>query len=259
VTEALRSMTDDELGAAVSMAGLDLAWPEPGDLAGRVLTRVRAEPPRVVRLPLSRRTKTLLLAAALTLLLAGAAVAAKLVIDLGAVVVRVPEGTGQLPTPSSPSFGAPISLDEAAALIGTRPALPSELGPPDRVWADRIVTDRGEVVRLTFAWRPRRGLPPIESTRWGAVLMRFEGDLDQAFKDVYQDTGDVRSVRVGDREAFWTTGPHRLDLVTGDGVVSTQVVGNVLLWRDGSLTFRLETAVTRAEALRIAGSIPGTS
>jgi hypothetical protein len=258
MTERLRAMTDDRLGAALSSLVLD--WPAAPDLSravvGAVLTQRR---PRVVGLPRSRRTRILLIAAATVLLLAGAAVAAKLVIDLGAVVVRVPEDAGTLPTSSPAPFGAPIDLEQANDLLGAEVGVPTALGPPDRVWADEVITDAGTVVRITFAWRPSPDLPAIEGSGYGAVLMRFEGDTDQASKDVYADTGTVSPARVRGRDAVWTTGSHLLQLLTSDGVRYVTVEGNVLLWGDRPYTLRLETALPKAEAVRIAESIPGTS
>ncbi|HET9671826.1 MAG TPA: hypothetical protein VFQ40_03140, partial [Actinomycetota bacterium] len=98
MSDRLRQLSDDRLGAA--LASLDVGWPATPDLAPAVRARVTAAPAEVVRLPRRRRTKVLLIAAAVTLLRAGAAVAAKLVIDLGAVVVRVPEEGRPLPTTS---------------------------------------------------------------------------------------------------------------------------------------------------------------
>jgi hypothetical protein len=257
MSEPLRAMADDELGDAVS--SLDLAWPATPDLVPAVMGRVAASPATIVRLPRRRRTKILLIAAAVTLLLAGAAVAAKLVIDLGAVVVSVPEESRTLPKASPPPLGEPIGLDEAADLLGSAVPIPEALGAPDRVWADRVVTDVGFVVRVTLAWDAGPALPAIDGSRFGAVLMRFEGDLDLASKEVYEDTGTVRPSWVGSNEAIWTTGPHLLRLLTGDGVASVRVDGNVLLWRDGAHTLRLETTLPEVRAVRIAESIPGTS
>lgn len=256
MSERLRELRDDRLGAA--LASLDVGWPATPDLAPAVRARVEASPATVARLPRRRRTKTLLIAAAVTLLLAGAAVAAKLVIDLGAVVVRVPVASPILPTASPAPVGEAISLEEAADLLGSAVAVPAALGEPDRVWADRVITDAGTVARVTLAWRPRPGLPAIEGTRFGAVLMRFEGDTDVAFKEVYEDTGTVQPTRVGTRNAVWTTGPHLLQLLTSEGIAFVRVDGNVLLWSDRPFTLRLETALTEREAVLIAESVPGT-
>lgn len=255
MSERIRSMTDDELGGA--LATLDVDWPPPTpELHERVMAGIDPDRPRVVRLPLSRSKRLLLIAAATVLLLAGAAVAAKIIIDLGAVVVEVtPNRPGLLPTPSIAPTGEPVTLREAAGLLGDDVALPVALGRPDQVWADEVFTDAGDVPRVTVAWRARPGLPEISGVRYGAVLMVFEGDANQASKELYEDTGVLRYQTVDGVEYYWTRGTHLLELLTSEGVVYVRVDGNVLLWRDGSHTMRLETALPRAEALRIATSM----
>ncbi len=259
MSERLRSISDEQLGLA--LAGLDVDWPPAPELAPAVMASVRFAPPRVVRLPLSRPKRILLIAAATVFLLAGAAVAARMLIDLGAVVVEVGPGrAGTLPTPSSIPFGERITAEDAADLLGDEVPFPAALGPPDRIWADEVLTEAGEVVRVSAAWRPGPDLPAIPGSKSGAVLMRFQGDADQAIKDVHQDTGVFEPARVDGRAAFWTSGPHVLELLTGDGVVLLRVEGNVLLWRDGRYTLRLETTLPKGAAIRIAASIPtGTS
>jgi hypothetical protein len=258
MSERLTSLSDQRLGEA--LASLDLDWPETPAIASAVMATVAGgRPAAAVPLPRRRRTKILLIAAAVTLLLAGAAVAARLVFDLGAVVVRVPEEGGTLPTASPPPFGEPVSVEEAEDLLGSEVPVPAAPGAPDRVWADRVTTEAGEVVRVTLAWRPRPGLPAIEGSRFGAVLMRFEGDLEVASKEVYADTGSLEGAWVGNTEAVWTTGPHRLELLTAGGPTSVRVDGNVLLWRDGDQTLRLETDLPKQRSEAIAESIPGTS
>jgi hypothetical protein len=253
----LPELSDERLGAA--LASLDLDWPDVPSMAPAVRDAIAREPRPVVRLPRRRRTKVLLIAAAVTLLLAGAAVAAKLVIDLGAVVVRVPEGGGALPTASPVPVGELITLDDASDLLGSEVAVPAALGRPDRVWADRVITEEGRVVRVTMAWRPEADLPAIEGTGFGAVLTRFVGSVEIASKEVFEDTGSVAPALVGREEAYWTTGPHLLKLLTSEGVVSVRVDGNVLLWQQGAETYRLETTVSKPEAERIAETLPGTS
>jgi hypothetical protein len=257
MSDRVRAMDDAELARA--LAGLELAWPETPDLSAGVMARARTQPPRVVRLPMSRTKRLLLIAAAIVLLLAGAAVAARIVINVGAVVVEVNERPTPLPSPTTTApFGTPLSVAEAERLLGEELPLPEQLGRPDRVWADEVTTDAGRVVRITLAWEPGPGLPAIEGSRFGAVLMRFEGETDQAFKDVYEDTGVVESAFVDGREAVWTTGPHLLRLLTSDGLVGVRVDGNVLLWTDGASTMRLEAAVSKPDMVRIATSVGTT-
>ena len=254
MSERLRSMSDEALGGALST--LDIAWPPAADLAPTIMAVTRGgKQPRVVRLPLSRSKRIMLIAAATVLLLAGAAVAAKIVVDLGAVVVNVtPSVPGVNPTSSSVPTGEPVTLEEAGALLGRAVTVPGRLGQPVRIWADDVFTEAGKVARVTMAWRARPDLPAISGTRFGAVLMVFEGDADQASKDIYADTGVLQYETVDGVEYYWTSGAHVLELLTGEGVVFVRVEGNVLLWRDGPFTMRLESSLPRADAIRIASS-----
>ena len=253
MSERLRSMGDDDLGAA--LASLDVEWPSTPLLHAAVMARATSERPAIVRLPLSRPKRIMLIAAATVLLLAGAAVAAKIVIDLGGVVVEVTPGRpGILPTPSIAPTGEPVSLEEAAVLLGREVPVPTGLGRPDRVWADEVVTEKGEVARVTLAWHARQGLPEVSNTGYGAVLMVFEGDANLASKDLYEDTGVLRFESVDGVDYYWTTGTHLLELLTSEGVAYVRVEGNVLLWRDGPHTMRLETSLPMTEVLRIAAS-----
>ena len=100
MSERLRAMGDDDLGAALS--SLDIDWPSTPALHTAVMARAASERPAIVRLHLSRPRRIMLIAAATVLLLAGAAVAAKIVIDLGGVVVEVsPSRPGSCRRPRS--------------------------------------------------------------------------------------------------------------------------------------------------------------
>lgn len=258
MSERLRAMSDDDLGAALST--LDIEWPPAPTLSPAVMARARSDHhPSVVRLPLSRTKRVMLIAAATVLLLAGAAVAAKIVIDLGSVVVNVvPSRPGLLPTPSIAPTGDAITLRDAGVLLGRDVPIPERLGPPDRVWADEAFTEIGKVPRVTLAWRARPDLPEIAGTRYGAVLMVFEGDATLASKTLYEDTGVLQFETVDGVDYYWTRGRHLLELMTSEGVAYVRVDGNVLLWRDGPHTMRLETMLPKAEALRM-GVSAGTS
>jgi hypothetical protein len=254
MSDRLRAMSDADLASALS--SLELDWPPAPDLGPVVMAATRtARRPRVVRLPLSRSKRILLIAAATVLLLAGAAVAAKIIVDLGAVVVEVtPDRPGLLPTASIAPTGERITLREARALLGPDVRFPTRLGSPDQVWADEISTDLGDVPRVTMAWDTSPTFRAIPGTQYEAVLMVFRGDANQASKDLYEDTGVLQIETVDGIEYYWTRGTHLLELLTADGVVYVRVEGNVLLWRDGPHTMRLETSVPKAEAIRIAAS-----
>ena len=84
--------------------------------------------------------------------------------------------------------------------------------------------------------------------------MVFEGDADQASKTLHEDTGVLEVQTVDGVDYYWTTGTHLLELLAGEGVAYVRVEGNVLLWRVGPHTMRLETSLPKADALRIARS-----
>lgn len=261
----LRGSNDRDLGQALSSLSDHVAWPSPPDVAPEVVRSIRDRERRPslarLRLSLPSRRRTLVLVIVGLLLVAGAAIAAKLVIDLGALTVEFVPGR---PTslPSRPlgdvDLGRPVTLEEAADLAGFTPFVPAALGPPDRVWVDEAVTSfetSDGAVRVVMAWRPNAALPRIHGTRWGAVLMAFRGEVDVATKIVYAETGSLRHALVDGRSALWTTGRHQLDLLGPDGLSRYLVIGNVLLWDEAGLVARLETALGKQAAIEVAESI----
>ena len=257
-----RDLTDAQLGAAISDIAEDLAWPTTPDVAGEVgaTLRLQRKAPSLVapRLSLPSRRRTVLVIAATLLALAGAALAARLVIELGAATVQVvPGAPTALPTDviSPDDLGRAMSLAEAGAVAGFEPALPGALGSPVRTWVDDLgVGPDVPAQRVVSAWAPSPELPRIPETGIGALLMQFEGDGLAAFKQVFSETNDFGTAVVDGREAFWTSGEHRLVLVTGQGSLTLLVTGNVLIWQVDAFTFRLETSLPKHRAVAIAES-----
>lgn len=260
-----RAATDDELGAALAALRDELAWPVTPDAAQAVGDSIReqlASPSLVApRLSLPSRRRTLLVIAAAILALAGAALAARLVIELGAVAVQVlPGRPTNLPTTvaTGRDFGREITPEEAATTAGFEPAVPAALGPQRRTWvdvADVSPEPGGRTVRIVTEWEPAADLPEIPRTGAGAVLMQFRGAWESAAKLLYAETNDFGSVVVDGRDAFWTSGEHELRLVSGDRMRRLLVTGNVLIWEEGGFTFRLETALPERRAIEVAESL----
>ncbi len=260
-----REMTNEQLGAAISGIAEDLAWPTTPDVAGEVGTtlRLHQKAPSLVapRLRLPSRRRTVLVIAATLLALAGAAFAARLVIELGAATVYVlPGAPTALPTDvvSPDDLGREVTLAEAATIAGFEPALPRELGDPISMWVDEAALELdpdAPALRVVSIWSPSPHLPQIPETGVGALLMQFEGDEEVAFKQVYGETNRFGTAVVEGREAFWTSGEHLLVLVSGDRSLRLLVTGNVLMWQDAEFTFRLETSLPKDRAVAIAESM----
>jgi hypothetical protein len=69
----------------------------------------------------------------------------------------------------------------------------------------------------------------------------------------------VEETTVNGKKAAWVRGPHYLVFVNPDRSTEFQqhmlVEGNVLLWQEGIVTYRLETSLSREEAIKIAESL----
>jgi hypothetical protein len=65
----------------------------------------------------------------------------------------------------------------------------------------------------------------------------------------------VESVEVAGKPALWLTGWHSLVFFDGDIDQTFNVIGNVLIWEDGGITYRLELTEPLEAALRIAESL----
>ncbi len=260
MTDRRRGLDDDALGRALTAAARAIEWPTEPDLAGRVsrqLGDLERQPSLArPRLSFPRRRRTLLLVVAGVLLLAAAAVAAKVVIDLGALTIDTAPGRPTaLPSAvaSGPTAGHPASLADAQAEAGFVAQVPEALGAPDAVWVDRTA----DGARIVLAWTPSESLPMIEDLPWGAVLYEFVGDAAQASKILFEEGDTLRNVEIDGHDAWWLTGEHELDLVTGDGSYARyRVTGNVLVWQAGGTVLRLETALDRTAAVRVAESVP---
>jgi len=178
-----------------------------------------------------------------------------------------PPGVSTSPSPSvspSPSIPGPPGSDfdlgfmttpsEAPTLTGFALQLPTDpvVGPPDTVWY-------GEG-RLTMVWASRPGLPDAQATGVGLLLSEFRGSLDRDFFGKMIGPGTtITPVTVGGVTGYWISGAmHDLVYIGVNGQIendSRRVVGDTLIWTRGDLTFRLETALGRDEAIRIAESI----
>ncbi|MEA2418771.1 MAG: hypothetical protein QOE60_977 [Thermoleophilaceae bacterium] len=270
-----------ELERRLTRLADDIEWPETPDLAGRVMDRLEAEPaegrpprlrpPRLrparlrpARLRLAGPGRTLVLAAVFALLLAGTVFAAvpgvrHAVLDFlglrGATVER--RQTLPTPPPERPlDLGTRMTLAEAGDRLGFAPLVPQALGPPDAVYVRRGLPG-GE---LSLAYRPRPGLPRARSTRLGALLSEFRGDLAPEYlgKLAGPDT-KIERLTVDDNRAIWIEGaPHFLMYRDPGGAIvesSMRIAQNALLLERGRLLIRLEGAFGRERALGIAGSL----
>ncbi|HZT10750.1 MAG TPA: hypothetical protein VFB09_06935 [Actinomycetota bacterium] len=249
--ERLSRLTDEELGEALRALEPMLLQPAPPDVTVEVGDAIDAG--RRPRRPLSPRLRIAILIAAALLMIATAAVAAKLVIDLGGIRIEREPTLTTTPTGSpiaGVALGRSVTLAEATEAAGFTPVVPRELGPPDRVWltSGARAFDQPDTVLVAMAWLPRPGLPRIPGTPFGASLIEVSGDADVLVKHVAAPFDQLREAH-----AYWIHTPHEVELLTRDGTRVFPVTGNVLVWQRGALALRLEMDLAQRAALHLAG------
>lgn len=280
----LHGLPEPELELALCRLASSIAWPtaEPSrtgepDLAAAVRSRIEAFPaPATVRPSWWRgRSASRALILALLALLALAALAGAMGLGLPGLRLVLGEAPGGAPaslTPtagpsgsepallgSSMQLGEPIeTLDPAglAARAGFPVSLPADpaIGRPAAAWID---DERGG--QVTLLWPVGPGRPETSEPSVGLLLSEFEGAVDEGLLSKAIDAGTVvERVRIDGQPGFWISGePHVLfwDGPRGGIDDSRRWVGDVLLWARGPITFRLESAVGRDEAIRIAETL----
>jgi hypothetical protein len=234
------------LERALRELGRDVELPREPDLAGAVARRLRAEAgPARARLPWLRR-RPLALAAAVLAVALGAAFAVPqtraAILDLlgidGAEIQRV-QTLPEAPERGRRVPGGPVSLQEA------REAAEFQLRVPDDY--DAIYHDR------SF----EGGLVSFVSEDPRLVLTQFLGAATPYVEKSAAPGTRIDQVAVGEEIGYWLAGRRHVVVfqdATGR-VRERRVAGNVLLWEREGITFRLEGARTKAQALALAAEL----
>jgi hypothetical protein len=251
-----RPMTNEQVAAALAALGPELAYPPTPSLRNAVLARLETERATGARPVLPRRalwSRRRVLVLATVGLLAALALAAAARFAIGTIEIRVQPGvtpSASLPPVAPGALGEPEPAEDAVALAGFEPSLPSGPAPDEVYVVDSPFGDPG----LLFAWRPSATYPALPGTDWGLMLMAFQGDEESVVKSV-QAFEDVHDVSVHGASAAWIPVPHVLMIETERGTETFSVQGNVLIWEVDGITYRLETSLDRASALEVARSI----
>ncbi len=168
-------------------------------------------------------------------------------------------------TGSSPTLDAPVGVDAAEQATGV--VLPSSgvLGPPAVVQVTTYPLERaGQTVGvLEASWRVMPSLPATGLTDVGARLWITRGSIDRAYFAKFASGDGSSSARVEDVvvkgvSAVFISGPrHVIVFLDPAGHVindTARLAGNTVLWAVDGVTYRLETALERDEAVALAAS-----
>jgi hypothetical protein len=233
-----------ELEVALRELGRDVAFPATPDLATTVGRRLRDEPAvRLRRLRLPRPLAIALAVVALALAVALAVPPARSALlrffgIRGATIERV-ERRPTFDMTTNRRLGIPVTLDQARTLV------PFEILVPQAGGLD-VVTYDANIPAVTFSSSERR-----------LLLTEFRGETTPYVQKAAGPGTRIEPVDVNRGAGFWLAGDrHRFVFADASGrVLESRAAGNVLLWEQGELTLRLEGARTKAEALRIAGTL----
>jgi hypothetical protein len=129
--------------------------------------------------------------------------------------------------------------------IGVAVKVPAALGQPDAVYLQDM---GGSMAVLVWFDEARPGEP-------GKVRMSLQVFTNAAVVRKMQPKV-LRTTQVKGRQAAWVQGEHVLQVRGGNYEVKQLVSANALIWAEGKETYRLETDLTMAEAVRIAESTP---
>jgi hypothetical protein len=122
------------------------------------------------------------------------------------------------------------------------PTYPPDLGEPDYVFvqdADGLMT--------VLAWLdPQQADKALMSLH---LIPAGSWQIDKRHPQVIEVTS------VNGQRALWTIGPYPLRLYNGELEFRRLIMGHVLVWEAGEITYRLETDLSLEEAVKVAESL----
>ena len=266
MTELERELFEDQL---ISIAkGMD--YPNTPNIAGSVMTRLRAStPPRFISRPLAWSLTIILILFSSLMLIPSARAAIIEFIQIGivrifprpteapidAIQTATPNSiTPETATPSLPSstlipslsrIAGKTTLADAQQKVDYSLLLPTY--PPDLGLPDYVFVQDAEGIMTILVW-----LDPHQPEQ---VMMSLHFVPEGSWGIEKSKPRVIKETTVNGQRAIWAVGPYPLRLRNGDMDFTRLIEGNVLIWADGSITYRLETNQTLEEAIKIAESL----
>jgi hypothetical protein len=254
--------TDAMLERLLRDVGAHLDDPHPAGLAAAVRARLVAEPrsgPRSPRLGWRPRPAWLAFATlALIVALSGALLVSSGTRDavadwLGLRGVSIEQREPPTELGSDLDLGRPVTLAEARERVDFDVLVPHGYGEPDEVY----VADAPGGKRVTLLYQPTGDLPRADASGVGLLLTEFRADVPEAAISKLAGSGvALEEVTVDGEPGYWFEGaPHAVLFADENGDLfedEARLAGNTLIWERGPLTLRIESGLTRDEAIRVA-------
>ncbi len=235
-----------ELERTLRELGRELSFPTTPDLAALVGERLRRR--RQWSRPLGLALAVLAVALAGILLVPAARTSLLELLRLrGATIQRV-DRLPPVKPPGRLALGVRVSLAEAERRAGFPVLHPRAYGDPDAVFLSEAVP--GGLVSLLYGTEREVRL----------LLSEFRGSAAPALVDKRLGPGAAAvRVSVGGDPGFWIEGePHAVLFRDATNEVREDLFrlsARTLLWQRGPLLLRLESRLSRAEAIRVAESL----
>jgi hypothetical protein len=247
--------------AVIRETAASFPYPPTPDVAaavrGRIAGPVRPSSPVRVRLAWAIALLLLIVAGVLAVPQARAAVFE--IIRAGAIIIFAGEPTPAVasPTPLSQddsSAGTAVfelagrtTLEEAQAQVSFPLRIPLAEGMPAEVYLQKLPDPGLDEQVVIMLWRD-----PAQPER---VRLRLHQIGSPYYGLKQASISAVTQTEVNGQPAYWLEGGHRLLLENGPEQESYFVEGNVLIWADGTITYRLESELSLEEAVHIAESL----
>lgn len=158
---------------------------------------------------------------------------------IGVITIYPDSAPVVTPLPSLLHLYGETTLADVQQAVDFDLRLPAGFGPPDHVYEQSA---DGQAVVLV--WLSTSDRPAISLYQFGP-----ESNAYGKFLDVHEDAA------VNGQPAAWADLPHRLQYDDGRQLQSFLIEGNVLIWREGRITYRLESELTLQAAIAIAESL----
>ena len=158
------------------------------------------------------------------------------------------------PAGSTLSLGERVEPADARRGLAFPPLLPPPggLGTPDEFYLSPF--PKGG--RLTVVCQARDGLPAAGPGGVGLLLTQFRGGVsDVAVRKLVGGGVRLEQVTVAGPGYRFEGEPHQLFFADADGQFHedrSRVAGNTLVWVQGDLTLRLESALSKDASIRLA-------
>jgi len=250
----------------------DLPYPPTPDIAKAVRLRIAEVPKRAVwAKPYSTRWRIALISATLVIMILAGLLTVPSVraavlefLQIGGIRILIPTSTytptpARTPLPSqtmlpTPTPGDLITLDDlqgettlaeaiqTVSFILRLPTYPENLGAPERVFIQDMQGDM-----LILVWTEDENPNKAELILYQIAQGSWAGEKGEPSL--------IERTRVNGQDAVWVEGPYILYLTDGDLEFRRLIAGHSLIWGENRVTYRLESYLGLAEAIKIAESL----